>query len=78
MRVLGAQAVPFINHAQANPPIDRNKAADLVKDVYVSIQREPTPGFLCPAPAVTSSGSSRTRSDSASGCGHQNTGAKRF
>jgi len=36
------EAVPFINHTLANPPIDRNKAADDVKDVYVSIQKRPT------------------------------------
>ena len=29
------EAVPFVNHALVNPPIDRDKIADDVKDVYI-------------------------------------------
>ncbi|HUC47191.1 MAG TPA: 4-hydroxyphenylacetate 3-hydroxylase N-terminal domain-containing protein, partial [Hyphomicrobiaceae bacterium] len=34
------EAVLYVNHALVNPPIDRSKPADQVKDVYVSIQKE--------------------------------------
>ncbi len=32
--------VLFMNHAIVNPPVDRAKAADQVKDVYITIQKE--------------------------------------
>ena len=34
------ESVLFMNHAIVNPPIDRHKAADDVKDVYVTIDKE--------------------------------------
>ena len=39
------EAVPFINHALVNPPIDRDKIADDVKDVYISIDKETDAGI---------------------------------
>ncbi len=39
------EAVPFINHTLANPPIDRDKAADEVKDVYINMQKETDAGI---------------------------------
>src|SRR6185369_10805107 len=32
--------VLFMNHAIVNPPVDRAKAADQVKDVFITIQKE--------------------------------------
>ena len=36
-----------MNHAIVNPPIDRHKAADDVKDVYVTIDKETEAGISC-------------------------------
>src|SRR3981081_4372680 len=36
--------VLFMNHAIVNPPVDRAKAADQVKDVFITIQKEPDAG----------------------------------
>ena len=40
------EAVPFMNHAIVNPPIDRHKPAEQVKDVYVSVQQETDGGII--------------------------------
>src|ERR1700691_5866963 len=40
------EAVPFMNHAIVNPPIDRHKPAEEVKDVYVSVQQETDGGII--------------------------------
>src|SRR6478752_2168983 len=40
------ETVPFMNHAIVNPPIDRHKPAEQVKDVYVSIQKETDAGIV--------------------------------
>ena len=37
--------VLFMNHAIVNPPIDRMKAADEVKDVFITIQKETDAGI---------------------------------
>src|SRR5271155_3256744 len=36
----GQEAVLYLNHALVNPPIDRNKPVEQVKDVYITIQKE--------------------------------------
>lgn len=54
------EAVPFINHTLANPPIDRNKAADDVKDVYVSIQKETDAGIYVSGAKVVATSSALT------------------
>src|SRR6202046_3894648 len=41
----GQEAVLFLNHALVNPPIDRNKLAEEVKDVYITIQKETDAGI---------------------------------
>ncbi|MDE5458310.1 Pyoverdin chromophore biosynthetic protein pvcC [Bradyrhizobium sp. CSA112] len=51
------EAVPFINHTLANPPIDRNKAADHVKDVYVSVQKETDAGIYVSGAKVVATSS---------------------
>jgi 4-hydroxyphenylacetate 3-monooxygenase len=38
--------VLFMNHAIVNPPIDRMKAADQVKDVFITIQKETDAGII--------------------------------
>ena len=40
------EAVPFMNHAIVNPPIDRHKPAEEVKDVYVCVQKETDAGII--------------------------------
>lgn len=54
------EAVPFINHTLANPPIDRNKAADDVKDVYVSVQKETDAGIYVSGAKVVATSSAMT------------------
>ena len=34
-----------MNHAIVNPPVDRAKAADQVKDVFITIQKETDAGI---------------------------------
>jgi 4-hydroxyphenylacetate 3-monooxygenase len=38
--------VLFMNHAIVNPPVDRMKAADEVKDVFINIQKETDAGIV--------------------------------
>jgi 4-hydroxyphenylacetate 3-monooxygenase len=40
------ETVPFMNHAIVNPPIDRHKPAEQVKDVYVSVDKETDAGII--------------------------------
>ena len=37
--------VLFMNHAIVNPPVDRSKPADQVKDVFITIQKETDAGI---------------------------------
>src|SRR3989440_4188882 len=37
--VRGQEAVLYVNHALVNPPIDRSKPVEQVKDVYIAIQK---------------------------------------
>ena len=39
----------FFNHAIINPPIDRDKGVDEVRDVYIHVDRETTRASSCPA-----------------------------
>lgn len=39
------ESVCFMNHAIVNPPIDRHKTADQVKDVFITIDRETDAGI---------------------------------
>src|SRR5690606_14264117 len=38
--------VLFMNHAIVNPPVDRQRAADQVKDVFITIQKETDAGIF--------------------------------
>ena len=40
------ETVPFMNHAIVNPPIDRHKPAEQVKDVFVSVDKETDAGII--------------------------------
>src|ERR1700677_1837949 len=50
------ESVLFLNHALVNPPIDRNKPVEQVKDVYITIQKENDAGiFVSGAKVATNS-----------------------
>jgi 4-hydroxyphenylacetate 3-monooxygenase len=40
------EAVPFMNHAIVNPPVDRHLPAEATKDVFVSVQKEVDGGII--------------------------------
>jgi 4-hydroxyphenylacetate 3-monooxygenase len=42
----GQEAVLYLNHALVNPPIDRNKPVEQVKDVYITVQKETDGGII--------------------------------
>jgi 4-hydroxyphenylacetate 3-monooxygenase len=44
------EAVLYLNHALVNPPIDRNKPVEQVKDVYITSRRKPTRASTCREP----------------------------
>jgi len=54
------EAVPFVNHALVNPPIDRDKIADDVKDVYISIDKETDAGIYVSGAKVVATSSALT------------------
>ena len=51
------EAVLFVNHALVNPPIDRSKPAEQVKDVYISIQKETDAGIYVSGAKVVATNS---------------------
>ena len=40
------EAMPFMNHAIVNPPIDRHRPAEEVKDVYACVKKETDAGII--------------------------------
>ena len=54
------EAVPYVNHALVNPPIDRHKPVDQVKDVYISIQKETDAGMYVSGAKVVATNSALT------------------
>ena len=40
------EAVPFMNHAIVNPPIDRHRPTEEVKDVYACVKKETDAGII--------------------------------
>lgn len=50
----------YVNHAIVNPPIDRSKPADQVKDVYISVQRETEEGIYVSGAKVVATNSALT------------------
>jgi 4-hydroxyphenylacetate 3-monooxygenase len=54
------EAVLYLNHALVNPPIDRSKPVDEVKDVYISIQKENDAGIFVSGAKVVATNSALT------------------
>src|SRR5213592_271497 len=52
--------VLFMNHAIVNPPVDRAKAADQVKDVFITIQKETDAGIVVSGAKVVATSSALT------------------
>ncbi len=57
---LAQNTVPYVNHALVNPPIDRDKAVEQVKDVYISIQKETDAGIYVSGAKVVATNSALT------------------
>ncbi|HJZ29507.1 MAG TPA: 4-hydroxyphenylacetate 3-hydroxylase N-terminal domain-containing protein [Hyphomicrobiaceae bacterium] len=56
----GQNAVLYVNHALVNPPIDRAKPVEQVKDVYVSIEKETDAGIYVSGAKVVATNSALT------------------
>lgn len=56
-----AESVLFLNHAIVNPPVDRSRPAEVVRDVYVSVQKETDAGIYVSGAKVVATGSVLTQ-----------------
>jgi 4-hydroxyphenylacetate 3-monooxygenase len=54
------EAVPFMNHAIVNPPIDRHKPAEQVKDVFVAVEKEVDGGIVVSGAKVVATSAAMT------------------
>ena len=54
------ERVLFFNHAIVNPPIDRDKGVDQVRDVYIHVERETDEGLVVSGAKVVATGSALT------------------
>jgi len=54
------EAVLYLNHALVNPPIDRQKTVDEVKDVYVRVEKETDAGIYVSGAKVVATNSALT------------------
>jgi len=54
------EEVSFVNHAIVNPPVDRDKPLDDVKDVYMHVERETDGGLIVSGAKVVATTSSLT------------------
>jgi 4-hydroxyphenylacetate 3-monooxygenase len=54
------EEVSFVNHAIVNPPVDRDKPLDEVKDVYMHVERETDGGLVVSGAKVVATTSSLT------------------
>ncbi len=52
--------VLFMNHAIVNPPVDRGKPADQVKDIFITIQKETDAGIYVSGAKVVATSSALT------------------
>jgi 4-hydroxyphenylacetate 3-monooxygenase len=52
--------VLFMNHAIVNPPVDRMKAADQVKDVFITIEKETAAGIVVSGAKVVATSAALT------------------
>src|ERR1700741_3975496 len=55
------EAVLYLNHALVNPPIDRDKPVEQVKDVYITIQKETDAGIYVSGAKVVATNSALTK-----------------
>ena len=54
------EEVSFVNHAIVNPPVDRNRPLDDVKDVYMHVEEETDKGLIISGAKVVATTSSLT------------------
>jgi 4-hydroxyphenylacetate 3-monooxygenase len=54
------EEVSFVNHAIVNPPVDRNRPLDDVKDVYMHVEEETDAGLIVSGAKVVATTSSLT------------------
>ena len=54
------EEVTFVNHAIVNPPVDRNRPLDEVKDVYMHVEKETDAGLVISGAKVVATTSSLT------------------
>src|SRR6266516_1060662 len=54
------ETVAFVNHAIVNPPVDRNRPLDDVKDVYMHVQKEVDGGLIVTGAKVVATTSTLT------------------
>src|SRR5262245_24107479 len=54
------EAVLFMNHAIVNPPVDRAKAPDEVKDIFITIRKETDAGIYVSGAKVVATSSALT------------------
>jgi 4-hydroxyphenylacetate 3-monooxygenase len=54
------EEVSFVNHAIVNPPVDRDKPLDEVKDVYMHVEKETDGGLIVSGAKVVATTSSLT------------------
>jgi 4-hydroxyphenylacetate 3-monooxygenase len=59
----GQEAVLYLNHALVNPPIDRDKPVEQVKDVYITIQKETDAGIYVSGAKVVATNSALTHNN---------------
>ena len=57
----GQEAVLYLNHALVNPPIDRAKPVEEVKDVYITVQKETDAGVYVSGAKVVATNSALTQ-----------------
>jgi 4-hydroxyphenylacetate 3-monooxygenase len=57
----GQEAVLYLNHALVNPPIDRAKPVEQVKDVYITVQKETDAGIYVSGAKVVATNSALTQ-----------------
>ena len=57
---MSQETVPYVNHALVNPPIDRDKPVEQVKDVYITIQKETDAGIYVSGAKVVATNSALT------------------
>ena len=54
------EEVSFVNHAIVNPPVDRDKPLDEVKDVYMHVEEETDGGLIVSGAKVVATTSTLT------------------